>query len=470
MKLVRGSQFHQNSDVYRFLKDFGGDLASAAFSLIPGEPIDTQTFNVSMSSDLLVSKIQNFANDSFNAARIRELRALRSKVDSWLLLAETRPIDVGTIVLADPAGQHWLDYSVTIDDESLGKRDGRNLSIRTAFRLLTESGDLITEDAEERAYPAFDEASKFQPFEIANRLPLVAGVFKLEVEITNREAARTYRAESKIVAGGNAVSISGPLIATSVATVREPDPNTPFQYFGTQFNPAPGRRFSRRGPLRVLFQVQTPSAADYQAEYVIANTQSREMRRTFTDNIAAAEFRNGRLLKSKTIPLQDLENGEYRMVVNLRSAGSVVASSTLPLKIEDAPPEARLVFMNNVRNIATRGIAAYIRGLESAALKDNVAAATYFREALDQNPGNTFVAGYLVQIYFNGRQYGPIADLYKRMGIDPFKAAPETLAQISLSFWQTGNRALAGDVLSAANELFPKDPLLASVAKLEDRR
>ena len=126
--------------------------------------------------------------------------------------------------------------------------------------------------------------------------------------------------------------------------------------------------------------------------------------------------------------------------------------------------------MNNVRNIATRGIAAYIRGLESAALKDNVAAATYFREALDQNPGNTFVAGYLVQIYFNGRQYGPIADLYKRMGIDPFKAAPETLAQISLSFWQTGDRALAGDVLSAANELFPKDPLLASVAKLEDRR
>src|SRR5260370_53929 len=45
LKLVRGSQFNQNSDVYRFLKDFGGDLARAAFSLIPGEPVDTQSFN-----------------------------------------------------------------------------------------------------------------------------------------------------------------------------------------------------------------------------------------------------------------------------------------------------------------------------------------------------------------------------------------------------------------------------------------
>src|SRR5260370_37335113 len=117
------------------------------------------------------------------------------------------------------------------------------------------------------------------------------------------------------------------------------------------------------------------------------------MGRTVKENIGAAEFRHGRLLKSKTIPLQDLENGEYRMVVNLRSAGSVVASSTLPLKIEDAPPEARLVFMNNARNIAIPGIAAYIRGLESAALKDSPAAATYFPQAPDQHPGNALVGG-----------------------------------------------------------------------------
>src|SRR6266853_3946564 len=37
MKLVRGSQFHSNRDVYNFLKPLGGDLAHAAFSLVPND-------------------------------------------------------------------------------------------------------------------------------------------------------------------------------------------------------------------------------------------------------------------------------------------------------------------------------------------------------------------------------------------------------------------------------------------------
>ena len=59
MKLVRGTQFRGNRDVYKFLQPLGGDIAHAAFSLIPNDPLDTQNYTVNMSGEMLISKIQN---------------------------------------------------------------------------------------------------------------------------------------------------------------------------------------------------------------------------------------------------------------------------------------------------------------------------------------------------------------------------------------------------------------------------
>src|SRR5258708_40026308 len=44
---------------------------------ISNDPIDTTDFNPDMGSDMLINKIVNFANDSFNVRRIREMRSLR---------------------------------------------------------------------------------------------------------------------------------------------------------------------------------------------------------------------------------------------------------------------------------------------------------------------------------------------------------------------------------------------------------
>jgi hypothetical protein len=46
-----------------------------------------------------------------------------------------------------------------------------------------------------------------------------------------------------------------------------------------------------------------------------------------------------------------------------------------------------------------------------------------------------------------------------------FQAAPETLAQVSVSFWQAGRAADARWVLDTWMKLFPKDPLLAAAAR-----
>ncbi len=63
MKLVRGSQFNSNRDVYKFLQPMGGDVAHAIMSLVPSEPVDTVNYQPDMSSDMLIARIENFANN-----------------------------------------------------------------------------------------------------------------------------------------------------------------------------------------------------------------------------------------------------------------------------------------------------------------------------------------------------------------------------------------------------------------------
>ena len=472
MKLVRGTQFNSNRDVYKFLQPLGGDVAHAAFSLVPSEPVDMQNFQPDMSSDMLIGKIQNYANNPFNVRRIRAMRSLHEKVTSTFLVDPNRPIEITSLVLADPAGKYWLDYGVLIDDPKLGQRDGAQLKVSLSYRLTTEGGETILEDSEERAYTAFQDtpsgAKQFAPFIVANRLPIEPGAYKLAIEVTNRQAQQNFKGEVDVAAGpAKQASFSGPLVTTLVDRVAHPSPVLPFQYFGVQFHPAARHEIHHPDPLRLLFELhQAPgSTANYQMEYIVAQVQDKDSRRSITEDVPQSEFKDGRLLKSKSIAINDLENGEYRLIVNLRQAGSseVVASSNTPLRISADKGELPLFVLSGTQALGRPGLAAYMRALEAIAQKNDPAATEYFRLALDQNPANVFAGQYLVQLYFTQRKYAPIAELYKKLGIAAFKASPVTLAQIALSFPPNGDAEQARGVISAGLGLFPGDTMLSAL-------
>jgi GWxTD domain-containing protein len=474
MKLVRGSQFNSNADVYKFLKPLGGDVAHSVLSLVPSEPVDTVNYQPDLSSDMLVSRIQNFANDPFNVKRIREMRAMRERVSSLFLLNQDRPLEISSLVLADPNGKYWLDYGVLIDDPKLGKREdqGTQLKLSIGYRLTTMTGETVLEDSEERSYTAFDEVAgekKFQPFQIANRLPIEPGSYKLSVEVTNREAGQTYKSEVSVSVGpATKPSFSGPLVVASIDRVAHPNPLQPFQYFGVQFHPAARHEVNHPEPMHLLLELHQPAGATsgYQLEYVVANFQDTTGRRSTLDDVRPEEFKDGRLLKSKSIALNDLENGEYRLIVNLRQSGAteVLSSANIPLRIQSEKSELPLYFLADSQALARPGVAAYLRGLEAASQKDGAAATAYFQQALNQNSSNTFAGEYLVQLYFEQKQFAPIAELYKKLGISAFKTSPVTLAQIALSFRQSGDATQARDVIAAALGYFPGNPLLTSAA------
>lgn len=472
LKLVRGSQFNSNADVYKFLQPMGGDVAHAVMSLVPSEPVDTVNYQPDMSSDMLIARIENFANVPSNVNKLRAMRSLHAKVDSYFLVNQDRPVEINSLVLADPTGKDWLDYGVLIDDPKLGQRDGSQLKISVTYRLTTESGETVMENSEDRAFAAFEDGpageKKFAPFLVANRIPIEPGSYKLMVEVTNRQAQQTFKGETAVTAGPvNRPSFAGPLVTTSVERVARPNPFQPFEYFGIQFHPAARHEINHPDPLRLLFELHEPpgATADYQMEYIITRLLEKEGRRSSTEEIPQSQFKDGRLLKSKTIAVNDLESGDYRLIINLRQAGSseVIASANMPLRIAETKSDLPLFFFSDAQALARPGIAAYMRALEASSQKNDLAATDYFRQALEQNPANTFAGQDLVQLYFTQRKYAPIADLYKRLGIAAFKASPITLAQIALSFRQSGDADQARNVVAAGLGIYPGNATLSAL-------
>jgi GWxTD domain-containing protein len=474
LSLVRGSQFNSNKDVYNFLLDYSGSLARASMTLIPGDPIDPQEFTPGMTSDIMVSKVQNLSNDSYYVHRIREMRMLQEHVNSFFLAPDQRPLDLNWVVLSDPNGQYWLDYSVLIDRAELGvpAPDGKSLTVAVSYRLLADSGEVVLEDAQERGYPAFEAregAKSFVPFQIANRLPLVSGRYRLEVDVIQRQASKSYHGQQILTAGSPAeVSISGPLLIAQAEPVQKAESGIPFQYFGAQFHPAARHLFSNHEPIRLLFELETAeNPVDYEVEYVLAHTQFRDSRRSATEMLAASQFRNRRLLSSKSIPVKDLPDGEYRVVMNVRRPGNpeILASANVALRLGAAPEMSALYFDPATRKINQPGVAAYVRALGAFAQKQTDVATAYLKQSVDQNPANAFAAEQLVRTYFSAHRYDDVAALYNKLGLGPFEKSTEALSQISVSFWNAGQKDRAREVLRSARTAFPEDPILAAAAK-----
>ena len=67
------------------------------------------------------------------SSKLREMRSLHAKVSSYFMVDQNRPVEISSLVLADPTGKSWLDYGVLIDDPKLGVRDGTQLKVNISL-------------------------------------------------------------------------------------------------------------------------------------------------------------------------------------------------------------------------------------------------------------------------------------------------------------------------------------------------
>ena len=158
----------------QFLQPMGGDVAHASLSLVAGDPIDTQNYQPDMSSDMLISKIQNFANDHFNREQLRRRRAMRGLVTSRLLVPG-KDLTLSTLVLTDPQQQKWLDYSVRSTTKRWASAQTK-VNLRLTFVQPAHGfRNANSGRSMQRKYAAYQGTSSFSPFQVARPFPVVPG-------------------------------------------------------------------------------------------------------------------------------------------------------------------------------------------------------------------------------------------------------------------------------------------------------
>jgi hypothetical protein len=207
----------------------------------------------------------------------------------------------------------------------------------------------------------------FRPFLLTWRIPVAPGRYRLHVEVVNREAGRSWQSERVVAAGG--AMLSEPLVAAAAGAAPPSADAAPFHYSGARFVPAAGGAFEPSGTLYALFQLLVGAGGErrWEIEYVLAHTQDRTQRRTVLEEVDASEFRQGRLLKAKSLPLGGLPPGGYRLVINLREPGSprVAASANAAFRIAETREE-RAVFVPGDPRSAAPEAARYLRALAAA--------------------------------------------------------------------------------------------------------
>jgi hypothetical protein len=398
--------------------------------------------------------------------RVREARQLRAQVTSWFLVPEQRPLEAAVTVFADPQGEYWLDFAVLIDDEGFGRPDGSgNLIVSSGYRLFTEEGELLFEDTSEAAYHAYQQG-RFRPFLLARRIPVVPGRFRLEMDVVNREASRSWKAERRIEAGR--ATLSEPILIQSARSVGPEAAETPFRHFGVQFVPAVGRVFTPRDSLLVLFQIQASESEEraYDLEYLLAHTRDRDQRRTFTESVPGSEFSGGRILKAKTLPLGELEPGEYRIVTTLREPGSprVVGSGNIGFRIQQSRPDIELYVAGTLKGLDP-AVAAYLRGLASLGQNETARAEIYLKRAVESPPPNPDALRLLVSLYFQSGKHNQVTALYRDTGRAVLTAHPDSLAQVALSLAHIGDLDTAAHLIADGQQLFPSNATVTTAAR-----
>jgi GWxTD domain-containing protein len=316
------------AQAYEYLRNISLELAHASMTLIPGEPIDTDTYSGSMQSVDIINGIQGYREMPSYVALVQARAARLERVTSRVVydVAQTTLLALVT----RQQGESWLDWQVAISDPLQAKAKDGTVAYDLTARLYSH-GQLVFErtDAPSFAAPAGrQEALKRRPFAYEDRMPVVAGDYRLVVTAKNRATGKQYEAAREI-----SVPPAGELLALSevlVVSGGESELRTrPFQFGGVKFFPAIGGRVHAPSGLRLLYQLTAgePRPAALDIEYVVGMLATK-FRKVYQDRLDLSRVDNsGALMTAKTLPIEELSPGAYQLALRIKEpqTGKLIA-------------------------------------------------------------------------------------------------------------------------------------------------
>jgi GWxTD domain-containing protein len=483
-KLVTGAGY-ENDKVKSWKlidHDAGPEVARTVLSLIPNEPVDTDTATSSLTSDMLLNNIRGLANHPLNKELLQQKRELLESVSHRVVLGAGY-LDILTVPLVDAAGETNVHYALQLkrpEDFPLAEdKDNRHYYSATVnARVLTADGKLIF-SAERKLSQYLDERQlvkvKDRVFGYDGLLPLPPGKYKLQFELTDDIKRTAYPGEREVVVldrPADSVRITD-VVPFSEAFSGQAS-FLPFTAAGVRFTPVkeslslvPGQA------LEFFYQVWAPpqnskssAEGDLQVEYAYGRMGMHDTQ-TIKEDLPRNQFdANGTLVNGKKIATTALPPGEYRMAITVSDPATRSRSSaTFLFRLVDTLASLPIWDITDPQSAedVEMGRRDYQRALCYASQGDQQKALTYLRKAYKKNSDEQ-TRDKLVNVLYSRQAFAEIADLYVRGGVTA-ETDEQTILDMAESLNRLGQMAKSIQLLERALPLHPSSVLYLGLAR-----
>jgi len=343
-KLMR-ERGYSNQQAYQYLKGISLELANATLSYVPGEPLDLQNFSGSMASNVIVNAVQGFSEMPSYVAKIAEKTALLTRVTSRIEY-KLASVNLLTFVVKQD-GEPWVHWQMEVLDPAEKWTEGK-ASFTVSAKLYAQ-GRLVLEKTDTPEFPlsaaAALEMGK-RPVIYEDMIPVETGKYQLSVEMKNTRTGVLHQASREFEIHGpeETVGISDVLVIDR----HEPEARRrPFQFGGAEFYPSAQSYVVPARGLSILYQLQLPAKrpAELVAHYAIGQVTGSAMpKKTFDEKVdPRGADASGAILTSRTLPIEELGPGQYRLSVRVEDPASAritatAISFTVPSEVTGKPP------------------------------------------------------------------------------------------------------------------------------------
>jgi tetratricopeptide (TPR) repeat protein len=454
--------------------------------LLPDEPVDINTGEVSLQSDVMLNTIRNLANNPIAQAELQGRRRLLEDVSHRVILG-SEYLDVTTVALRDPAGNGNLHYVLRLrrpEDLTIGQypKGGYYYSILATAKVYGPDGTLIFTDERKvsRGVSESDfENVKGKIFGYEGWLPLPPGKYKLEFQLSNLLNNTALRKEVEVAIPdpqATTLQVSNLVPFADASMVPRESSNTlPFSSAGVKFIPRAGQelQFVQGDPLKFFYQVWAASALrkpgkKVEVEYVYGRLGAHDNKK-IDDEIPMDQLDSGgSIINGKQIPTVDLAPGNYRLAMILRDPETqekAYGALTFGVFTSTSGAPAWDVSDDQIAERLKSGLFEYHRAACYLALGDKPHAIEWFQQAFAKNPADERVRSRLVELYFEKQQYDKVAQVYAKGGINQ-STDEQTITRIAESFDKAGDVHKAVAVMESGTTLKPGSaPLLLALAE-----
>lgn len=384
--LVRG-QYTQgpgsegNVAAYQVLQRVDTELANASLSLDPSEPGDWTSGRASLSSDLLIARVEDSPR-----------RAIRTDyADAWLRYRDRVSADYSFnfvpsrgvfLVTGGPLGTPFVHFSVEIDPQNFTlETDEDQTSFYTTLDISIEAvnEDDVTVLAFDR--PAFLELTPAQvrdvqasPFAYQDSVPLLPGKYELSVIVRNRAAQQFTVLETMIDTSGLATAGSSRLAGivagfdgTDLMEAPTPDALRTFQVGSVRVQPAADGLFALGNTLYAFAHVMDPGEGQQVRFQLLADGSGSPEGEALTELVVPVTA-PGAVLGRLALDLG--VGGSYWLRGRLEDAsGAVLGQEDRRIQVSPRAgvPRANFVYRRGF-NPETPGLLALVRGDQYLAL------------------------------------------------------------------------------------------------------